>query len=439
MSDGVREDRIVVLNVDDYEAGRYATSRVLRQAGFDVVEAATGAEALRMAARLPDLVVLDVNLPDVDGFEVCRQLRADPLTEGIPILYLSALYYDTEHRILGLEMGADAYLKQPVEPRELVATAHALLRARYVERAVRESEERFRSLVEATSQVTWSTDPAGDVVDAQPSWCDFTGQGPEECRGRGWLDAVHPDDRARTAAAWDAAVAGPHPFQAEARVRRHDGEYRDLTLRAVPVPDGSGGVREWVGGGADVTERKRAGEERDRALREAERAREEAEEANRAKSGFLANMSHEIRTPINAIIGYTDLLDMGIGGAVSAEQRAQLERVRVSSRHLLGLVNDVLDFAKIESGQMVTVRESGSIAEAVAGALALVAPQAAAGGLAVENGVEGECGLRYVGDPDRVRQILVNLLSNAVKFTDPGGKVTVSCGVAEGPQPGARL
>ncbi len=277
------------------------------------------------------------------------------------------------------------------------------------------------------------------MVDAQPSWCDFTGQGAEECRGRGWLDAVHPDDRARTAAAWDSAVAGPRAFHAEARVRRADGEYRDLTLRAVPVPDGGGGVREWVGGGADVTERKRAGEERDRALREAERAREEAEEANRAKSGFLANMSHEIRTPINAIIGYTDLLDMGIGGTVSDEQRAQLERVRVSSRHLLGLVNDVLDFAKIESGQMVTVRESGSIAEAVAGALALVAPQAAAGGLAVENGVEGECGLRYVGDPDRVRQILVNLLSNAVKFTDPGGKVTVSCGVAEGPQPGARL
>jgi len=436
-SAGARADHelesIVVLNVDDYEAGRYATTRVLRQAGFEVIEAGTGAEAVSLAGRQPDLVVLDVNLPDFDGFEVCRRLKSDGVTSGIPILYLSALYYDLEHRIRGLEVGADAYLKQPVEPRELVATAHALLRARHVERAVRQSEERFRSLVEAISQVVWNADRTGAVVEALPSWTAFTGQGQDEARGSGWLLAVHEDDRERTREAWDAAVAEGCSYEADYRLRRHDGEYRFLEVRAVPVREADGSVREWVGVGTDVTERIRAERDRDQALRDAERARADAEDANRAKSGFLANMSHEIRTPINAIIGYTDLIEMGIGGEVTEQQRAQLQRIRLSSQHLLGLINEILDFAKVESGQLTTRAESVRIADVVGEALALIQPQAAKAGLDVENRVDEVCPFAFRGDLDRVRQVLANLLSNAVKFTDAGGTVRVECGVDEDP------
>ncbi len=426
-------DSIVVLNVDDYEAGRYATTRVLRQAGFEVIEAGSGTEAVSLAGRQPDLVVLDVNLPDFDGFEVCRRLKSDPVTAGIPILYLSALYYDLEHRIRGLEVGADAYLKQPVEPRELVATAHALLRARYVERAVRQSEERFRSLVEAISQVVWTADRTGAVVEALPSWTTFTGQGLDVARGSGWLLAVHADDRERIREAWHVAVAAGRPFEADYRLRRHDGEYRYLEVRVVPVPEGDGSVREWVGVGTDVSERIRAEHDRDRALRDAERARADAEDANRAKSGFLANMSHEIRTPINAIIGYTDLIEMGIGGEVSEQQRAQLQRIRLSSQHLLGLINEILDFAKVESGQLTTRTESVRISDVVGEALALIQPQAAKAGLEVENQAAEGCPFAFRGDLDRVRQVLANLLSNAVKFTDTGGTIRVECGVEESP------
>jgi signal transduction histidine kinase len=156
---------------------------------------------------------------------------------------------------------------------------------------------------------------------------------------------------------------------------------------------------------------------------EAERARAAADLANRAKSEFLANMSHELRTPINAIMGYTEIIDLGIAGAVSPEQRVHLERVRASSRHLLTLVNDLLDTAKIEAGHMTVRREPGSIADAVGDAVGLLAVEAGERGVTVEATCPADVG--YCGDADRVRQIVINLLSNAIKFTAAGGRVAL--------------
>ncbi|MDP9347673.1 MAG: ATP-binding protein, partial [Gemmatimonadota bacterium] len=170
----------------------------------------------------------------------------------------------------------------------------------------------------------------------------------------------------------------------------------------------------------------------------AEAARLVAETANRSKSAFVATMSHELRTPLNAILGYNELLELGISGPLTDQQRSHLERIRSSSGHLLTLIDEVLDLARIESGRMRLSREPAGVSEAVEAALALVRPQAASRGLELEVSCGDGGDLEYVGDPDRVRQILANLLGNAVKFT-PAGTIRVGCECTDEPDEHAHL
>lgn len=164
------------------------------------------------------------------------------------------------------------------------------------------------------------------------------------------------------------------------------------------------------------------------------------QEENRSKGEFLTTLSHEIRTPIGAILGYADLLDMDTADPLTEEQRARVERIRVSGKHLLGLVSDALDLSRIEADRMPVAKSTEQIGPVVEAALVLVDPQAKAKELRVTNEVSGFAAeTPYCGDEERVRQILVNLLGNAVKFTPEGGQITISAGTAEQATPNAEM
>ena len=219
-------------------------------------------------------------------------------------------------------------------------------------------------------------------------------------------------------------------------VRRGGGDVVYAELRVVDI-DWEGETVELVSL-RDITDRKYA-EERSRQLAHERDARLEAEAASRAKSDFLAIMSHELRTPLNAILGYSELMELGISGNVSDKMRVQIGRIRWSAKHLLGLVNDLLDLAKVEAGRLSIANEPSAVPDTIASALTLIQPQAEARNLTlvVAHGTDGLP--PYIGDGERVRQILVNLLSNAVKCTDAGGTITVDAAVTTTPDPRARV
>ena len=188
----------------------------------------------------------------------------------------------------------------------------------------------------------------------------------------------------------------------------------------------------------DITDRKQA-QERAQQLAFEREARLEAEAASRAKSEFLAIMSHELRTPLNAVLGYSELMELGISGPVTDKMREQIGRIRMSATHLLGLVNDILDLAKVEAGRLQVSTGPCSASGTLNAAIALIQPQAAQRGLELTvTNLEGESPV-FRGDDERVRQILVNLLSNAVKFTSPGGTITVAIERSKTPAPDTRL
>ena len=184
----------------------------------------------------------------------------------------------------------------------------------------------------------------------------------------------------------------------------------------------------------DMTARRAADATLKAARDDAEEARRQAEEANRAKSLFLATMSHEIRTPINAVMGYVDLLDLELSGPLNDQQRSQLGRIRASNMHLLGIIDEVLDFSRLEAGRVTLARRVGRLAGPVEAAVQMVQMQAGAKGVLLSDSVSGfAADVPFWGDEDRVRQILVVLLSNAVKFTPARGRITVSAGTAARP------
>ena len=233
-----------------------------------------------------------------------------------------------------------------------------------------------------------------------------------------WSQRRHPDDIALTDAAVGAALRGEQVYNPEFRVIWPDGDVHWLKAKAIVQRDATGAPTQLIGVNWDVTDHHLS----EQALIS---ARDQAEQANRAKSVFLSSMSHELRTPLNAILGFAQVLETE-KDSFTADQQQSTEYIISAGYQLLGLVNDVLDLAQIDSGKLIIKPGAVRIAELAATCVALVlSAQAARRHISIDNNILDQS-LAVLGDELRVRQVLINLLSNAVKYNKPQGRVSVS-------------
>jgi len=342
----------------------------------------------------PDLIRRLGNGEKIEHYETER-IRKDG--QRIIVSLTVSPIRDEEDRMAGASV-----IARDITPQKCAETARLL------------SEERYRALAMVTSQIVWTTNPSGEVEDI-PMWRAFTGQAIEQVRGWRWLEALHPDDRARTADIWSRSVKGQTYYSTEFRMRRRDGEYRWMAVHGVPVMDDAGTIREWVGTCVDITERKQAEEEirrlnQDLETRVVERTAQ-WEASNKELEAFAYSVSHDLRAPLRAIDGFSRILQEEIGSSMTPEARHYTDVVRSNAVQMGNLIDDLLSFSRLNrqplNRQLVDMR-------------ALVRQ--------VFDGLEREHEGRRVefvvgelppceADPALARQVVVNLLSNALKYS----------------------
>jgi PAS domain S-box-containing protein len=401
-----------ILVVDDNAASLYSTSRILRSGGFEVIEASTGTDALAAAEAHKDigLIVLDINLPDIDGLEVCRRLRARGHTTFLPIIHLTATFTGSEDSVHGLSAGGDSYLTHPVDPPVLIATVRALLFARQADVLRRSTDARFRTIFELASSGIALFDPALVYQDVNPEFCRIVGRERGDIIGRSCVELLTPGHEDLCHKLHEALRDGGR-WEGTMPLARPDGSVAEIDWRI--VAENGHGVR--IGIATNVTEREK--------LLESERAaRIEAERSNRLKDEFLATLSHELRNPLNAMLGWASVLKRKNVTPAMLEQG--LDAIERNSRVQSHLIEDLLDFAGIRFGKMRIDVDIIPPARAVKSAVEVVATQAQSKKVTIEMHIADD-NAYVLADESRLQQIVWNLLSNAIKFTPADGRIDV--------------
>ena len=419
--------RPVVLIVDDVPANIQILANLLSD-DYRVKVANSGAKALEIAQALPhpDIILLDVVMPNMDGYQVCKQLKANPATHDIPVIFITAAD-DEQSESQGLELGAIDYIAKPFNLAITKLRVQKHLERKQAKKAVEESNERFSNVFRNSPVaigIAHSRD--GRLIDINTAWLELFGYTRDELLGRAVSEFDVDLSALPLGMLLQTTRQGESLRNKETQIRHKSGGILDILFSADMIA--FSGEKHVLIMLSDITARKATERELARygqhledlvveRTRELETAKLKAEQLAQVKSEFLTNMSHEIRTPLNAVLGFAQI---GYRDCEGHKAQETFGRILDSGQLLLGIINDILDFSKIEAGKLELEQGIVHPGEIVHSIVDLLISRAQTKGLSLCIELAGNLPCACQGDNLKIAQVLTNLVSNAIKFSEQG-------------------
>ncbi len=443
-------EKVNILLVDDRGDGIIALQSVLTDPEYNLVVANSGREALKHVLSMDfALILMDVQMPDMDGFETAALIKQRERSRDIPIIFVTAINKTDRFVANGYSAGAVDYLFKPIEAHILRSKVSVFVELFKKNRLIQQQSENlrdlerrekiralsemrlkairhYRNLADAMPQIVFWARHAGVMEYFNRFWHQYTQLDPNSSIGEGWRAAVHPAQLKEIDEKWAHALRHKIGFEMHCRFRNgQNGEYRWHLLRVTPDDSEKPNVEGWTGVAVEIHGEKTTQEQLLMAKRMAEAASE-------TKSRFLANMSHEIRTPLGVILGFVELL--ADENYRSTDKTNLVSVIRRNGQLLSKIIDDILDLSKVEAGKLEVDRNELSIVDLLNGVKTFMSIPAEEKGIDLQVHIEGEVPKKILSNSMRLHQILVNIIGNGIKFSSQG-KVVVTASLRREPKP----
>ena len=422
-----------ILAIDDMMADLISLKTFLQDAFPDAVlyTETDGPKGIEMAiAKDPDVILLDILMPKIDGFEICRQLKEDKRVKDIPIIFITGINADRNIRIKALEVGAESFVSKPIEVSELTAQIKAMVKIKQANeqkrdekdrlatlvfertRELEESQIHFKNLADSGQALIWTANLDKKCDYFNQPWLDFTGRTFEQEKNYGWTEGVHPDDLKRCIETFENAFDKREKFRMEYRLLHCSGDYKWIDDLGSPRYNSKGDFVGYIGHCLDITESRNL-------MEHIIAAKEKAEKSNLLKTAFLNNISHEVRTPLNGILGFGSLL--AEPGISEEEKERYFALMKSSSDRLINTITDYMNISLLVSGNLSANIAPVNISSIIDFSRNKFKELSGAKKLNFNFIVPGgSAELALKTDLDLIKIIIHHLLDNAIKFTEKG-------------------